>query len=106
MITALFVVRIQNRAARGVIIGAASLIIAGVGLSRVYLGVHYPTDVLGGWSIALCWISFLLMFDKREDPQVPEPAEIENTNEGSRMAAVETRLAASLLIWFIFAAQR
>lgn len=77
MITALFVVRIQNRAARGVIIGAASLIIAGVGLSRVYLGVHYPTDVLGGWSIALCWISFLLMFDKREDPQVPEPAEIE-----------------------------
>jgi undecaprenyl-diphosphatase len=77
MITALFVVRIQNRAARGVIIGAAALIIAGVGLSRVYLGVHYPTDVLGGWSIALCWISFLLMFDKREEPQVPEPAEIE-----------------------------
>jgi undecaprenyl-diphosphatase len=77
MITALFIARIQNRAARGVIIGAAALIIAGVGLSRVYLGVHYPTDVLGGWSIALCWISFLLMFDKREEPQVPEPSEVE-----------------------------
>jgi membrane-associated phospholipid phosphatase len=77
MITALFIARIQNRAARGVIIGAAALIIAGVGLSRVYLGVHYPTDVLGGWSIALCWISFLLMFDKREEPQVSEPSEVE-----------------------------
>jgi phosphatidylglycerophosphatase B len=77
MITALFVARIRNGAARVTIIVSAALIILMVGLSRVYLGMHYPSDVLGGWTLGLFWISFLLMFDKREEPRVPDASAVD-----------------------------
>jgi undecaprenyl-diphosphatase len=39
------------------ILGAAILITAVVGASRVYLGVHWPTDVLAGWAAGAAWAS-------------------------------------------------
>lgn len=48
-----------DRALRAYVIGVAILMTALIAASRVYLGVHYPTDVLAGLCVGALWASLV-----------------------------------------------
>ena len=45
----------KRRREKTYFVGSALLLTFSIGFSRVYLGVHYPTDVLAGWSAGAAW---------------------------------------------------
>jgi undecaprenyl-diphosphatase len=45
-----------NTKLRWYAIGAGALFVLVVGFSRLYLGVHYPTDVMAGWFVSAVWV--------------------------------------------------
>ncbi len=62
---------------RGIVLLASTNAIALIGASRVYLGVHYPSDVLAGFAAAVPWLTACLtgyaQYEKRMALLAPGP---------------------------------
>jgi undecaprenyl-diphosphatase len=69
------VVTIRARAAAGIALAVG--LAAAVGWSRVYLGVHWSTDVIAGWLVGAAWVSVVLWLSRRssasDDAAPPGP---------------------------------
>ena len=69
------VVRLHSRISRGTLVIATGIALTAlIGLSRIYLGVHYMSDVNAGWALggsafALCGAIALIVIALRENPR-------------------------------------
>lgn len=58
---------------RGMITGAASVLITLIVFARLYLGAHWLSDVLGGLAFAAAWVSLLTIAYLRHSPESIHP---------------------------------
>ncbi|WP_156426236.1 phosphatase PAP2 family protein [Nocardia jinanensis] len=81
VLATLFCMRTAHRVAGVIVAALAATFIVAVGLSRVYLGVHWPTDVFAGWTLGALLIAVGVLIRTRADG--PDPAEQPVTSAGS-----------------------
>jgi undecaprenyl-diphosphatase len=52
---------VPDRRSKAYVLALCTVLTLAVGASRVYLGVHYPTDVLAGWALGALWAMLCLV---------------------------------------------
>lgn len=69
MLTFFLLRSVKSDAGRLVVLTGAILLVSAIGISRIYLGVHYPTDILAGYAAGGMWltmcIALLLWWEKQ-----------------------------------------
>ncbi|MFI6042593.1 phosphatase PAP2 family protein [Nocardia sp. NPDC051321] len=63
----------RRRGQRVAVLAAAVCAVAAIGWSRLYLGVHWPTDILAGWSVGALWLAVCLIVYRWVGRSRPQP---------------------------------
>ena len=63
VLAAILSARVRGRAARFCIWIATTILVTLIGFSRIFLGVHYPSDVIAGYCAAAVWVGMLVFLD-------------------------------------------
>jgi membrane-associated phospholipid phosphatase len=58
---ALLLARRLSPLGRAIVLVAAGVLVAAIGFSRLYLGVHFLSDVLAGFAVGIAWLSLLYL---------------------------------------------
>jgi undecaprenyl-diphosphatase len=61
--------KLRSKWARAALMVGAFLMVVGIGVSRVYLGAHYPSDVAGGYFVGAVWLAAVIRSDLWLDAQ-------------------------------------
>lgn len=64
VLAGLLIDRTKSRVLRILIWVCAAMLVGAIGLSRIYLGVHYPSDVIAGYLTAALWVSSMVTLDR------------------------------------------
>lgn len=60
---------------RYAVIAGAGVYVPTIGVTRVYLGVHFPSDILAGWCVSLAWVgevaTIMWLMDRFDRPTRP-----------------------------------
>jgi len=75
-LAAALIVLLWSSSARWPVVLLAAAFTLIVGTSRVYLGVHFPSDVMAGWSASLAWVTGLSFLFYRHAVRYGRPAAV------------------------------
>ncbi|MBB1177717.1 phosphatase PAP2 family protein [Brevundimonas aurantiaca] len=74
-LAALLASAVARHGSRALILVTTAFLVLAIGVSRVYLGVHWPTDVVAGWAVGSIWaVAGWRLLRSADPPRRPEDA--------------------------------